>query len=75
VKSGQTLAQRWLHIKVVRVDGQPLSFGVGVLRYLVGMAIVDGIVFGFPLGWRWPLWDDRKQAWHDKIAGTIVVQA
>lgn len=25
------------------------------------------------LGFLWILWDPRKQAWHDKIAGTIVV--
>ena len=25
------------------------------------------------LGFLWMLWDDKKQTWHDKVAGTIVV--
>jgi uncharacterized RDD family membrane protein YckC len=74
-KTGQTIGQRMFHIKVIREDGQLLSFGMGVLRYIVGMGILDGIVFGLPIGWLWPLWDSKKQAWHDKIAGSIVVMA
>ena len=27
------------------------------------------------LGFLWPLWDRRKQAWHDMIAKTVVVRA
>lgn len=27
------------------------------------------------LGFLWPLWDQRKQAWHDMIAKTVVVKA
>ena len=23
----------------------------------------------------WPLWDVKRQSWHDKVAGTIVVRA
>ena len=26
------------------------------------------------LGFLWPLWDQRKQAWHDMIAKTVVVK-
>jgi uncharacterized RDD family membrane protein YckC len=74
-RSGQTLGQKLLHIKVTRQDGQLLSLGGGILRYIVGMAILDNIVFGLPIGWLWPLWDGKKQAWHDKIAGSIVVKA
>jgi len=25
------------------------------------------------LGFFWIIWDKRKQGWHDKIAGTVVV--
>ena len=27
------------------------------------------------LGFLWPLWDDRKQTWGDKLTKAIVVQA
>ena len=33
---------------------------------------VSNIVFW--LGFIWVLFDDRKQGWHDKIAGTVVVK-
>ena len=26
------------------------------------------------LGFFWIIWDPEKQAWHDKIAGTLVVR-
>jgi uncharacterized RDD family membrane protein YckC len=25
------------------------------------------------LGFLWMLWDNKKQTWHDKAAGTVVV--
>jgi uncharacterized RDD family membrane protein YckC len=37
-------------------------------------------LLSWPLGWLplldalWPLWDERKQALHDKVAGTVVVR-
>lgn len=34
--------------------------------------LVSGIVFC--LGYFWIIWDDEKQGWHDKIAGTYVVE-
>jgi uncharacterized RDD family membrane protein YckC len=72
--SGQTLGQKALGIMVVREDGQLIGIGRGFLRYLVGMVILDSIVFGLPIGWLWAAWDTKKQAWHDKIAGTVVVR-
>ncbi len=69
--TGQTLGMRALRIRVVRTDGQPLSWVTGVLRY-VGY-ILSIIPLG--LGLLWVLWDPRKQGWHDKIASTLVVNA
>lgn len=40
-----------------------------VLRY-VGY-LVSALPLG--LGFLWVIWDRRKQGWHDKIAGTVVV--
>lgn len=31
-------------------------------------------IFGLGLGFLWIAWDRRKQGWHDKLAGTVVVR-
>lgn len=71
-KDGQTLGMRALGIRVVKTDGSQLTIGGGIIRY-VGY-IVDSIVFGLPIGYLWAAFDPQKQAWHDKMAGTIVVK-
>ena len=50
--------------------GQP-GLGTMLLREIVGKW-VSGILFG--LGYLWAIWDKDGQAWHDKIAGTVVVR-
>lgn len=50
-------------------DFQPVSTGRLVLRYF--MYIVS-YLFLF-LGVIWVAFDSRKQGWHDKIAGTVVI--
>ncbi len=70
-RTGQTIGQRALHIKVQRTDGKLLSFGGATLRFLVGMLIVDTLTLY--LGFLWPLWDKRRQALHDKVADTVVI--
>jgi uncharacterized RDD family membrane protein YckC len=42
-----------------------------VIRYLA--YYVSLIPLG--LGFFWIAWDDKKQGWHDKIAGTIVIHS
>ena len=59
-----------LNLKVVRLDGQPLSFGVVVVRSLA--SIFSGLVVG--IGMFWASWDSERQSWHDKIAGTTIVR-
>jgi hypothetical protein len=34
---------------------------------------VDGLFCG--LGYLWPLWDDRRQTFADKIMSTVVINA
>ncbi|MEY4173609.1 MAG: hypothetical protein RI900_774, partial [Actinomycetota bacterium] len=29
----------------------------------------------FYLGYLWMLWDGEKQTWHDKVVGSIVIDA
>ena len=71
-KDGQTLGSRALNIRVVKTDGSQLTAGGAIIRY-VGF-IVDSIIFGLPIGYIWAAFDPQKQAWHDKMAGTIVVK-
>lgn len=72
-KDGQTLGNRALNIRVVKTDGSQLTVGGAIVRY-IGY-ILDSIIFGLPIGYIWAAFDSEKQAWHDKIAGTIVVKA
>ena len=57
-----------LHIRPV-ADGS-ITFGVAFLR-LIGY-LVSGAMFY--LGFLWIAVDPRKQGWHDKIAGTVVIR-
>lgn len=50
--------------------GGPLSPGQSVLRYL-GYFVA---LLPLGLGILWVAFDARKQGWHDKIAGTLVVR-
>ncbi|MEU7108837.1 RDD family protein [Streptomyces stramineus] len=69
-KTGQTLGKRALSISVVReTDGMPTGFGMAVVRYLCHF--IDSITF---VGYLWPLWDDKKQTFADKMVGTVVIR-
>ena len=60
-------------VSVVVVDantGGPISFGQAIGRYLA--YFVSIIPLG--LGIFWVGFDSRKQGWHDKLAGTVVVR-
>lgn len=71
-KTGQTPGRRILGIKVVSAaTGHPPAFGRAILRWV--FAGFSGLPCG--LGYLWMLWDSRNQTWHDKVAGTVVVQA
>lgn len=67
---GTTIGGVVIGIKIFRRDGQPLNFGVALVRSLA--SFFSAIVLG--LGFFWAGWDREKQSWHDKIAGTIVVR-
>ena len=69
--TGQTPGMLLMGLRVVTTDGQYLSLGQSARR-LIGYAIA-AIPFFF--GFFWILIDDRRQGWHDKVAGTCVVYA
>jgi uncharacterized RDD family membrane protein YckC len=68
--SGQTVGMRVMSIRAIDAEtGGRVDYGRCVTRYVIG--IVSGLAFA--LGFLWALWDPRRQTWHDKAAGTIVV--
>jgi uncharacterized RDD family membrane protein YckC len=67
---GTTVGGIVLKLKVIRTDGQPLTFVVALVR---GLGAAFSVVIFF-LGFLWIAWDKDKQGWHDKIAGTDVVR-
>ena len=69
--NGQTVGKRLLGIRVLRLDGEPLTWWASFERaggYAAGLA--TGL-----LGFAQMLWDSNRQCVHDKIVGTVVVLA
>jgi uncharacterized RDD family membrane protein YckC len=75
---GQTPGKQLLGLRVVRVDGSPSDWGwtflreFGVKFFLAG--IIGSIVpFAGIIDSLWAFWDKDRQAVHDKIMKTVVV--
>ena len=69
VVAGFTPGKGLLGLRVVRSNGQPVTIGPALLRY-VGYWLSALFLF---LGFFWVIVDRRKQGWHDKIGRTIVI--
>jgi uncharacterized RDD family membrane protein YckC len=70
---GQTLGKRALGIRVVADGGGRLGYGRAFGRYAI--TFVFGIfVLPIVIDYLWPLWDRKRQALHDKSAGSVVVR-
>jgi uncharacterized RDD family membrane protein YckC len=67
---GATIGGIVFHLQVVRLDGRPLDWATAIVRALG--CFLSLFVVG--LGFIWIAMDSEHQAWHDKIAGTVVVQ-
>ena len=70
VRYGQSFGKRFIGLRLVRVDGQPVDYKTTALR-LLG-SLLSLLTFGY--GFLRILWDDEQRGWHDKLAGTIVVK-
>jgi uncharacterized RDD family membrane protein YckC len=68
---GTTVGGIVFDLHVVRVDGRPVDWETAIVRAL-GCFLSLCVVF---LGFIWIAFDPNRQAWHDKIAGTVVVRA
>lgn len=67
---GTTVGGMICRVRLVRTDGRALAPQDGVVR---GVASVVSIAF-LGLGWIWAAWDEKRQSWHDRAAGTYVVR-
>lgn len=73
-KTGQSIGKSVAGLKLVdATSGQPIGAGKAFLRDIAH--IVDSIICGLPIGYLWPLWDEKRQTWADKIMSTYVVTA
>lgn len=68
---GRTLGKLLLGIRIVRLDGQPLTVRNLFVRNWLGY-IASGLLMG--LGYLWAFGNARRQTWHDLALGTVVVQ-
>ena len=66
--AGQTPGKMLFRIRVIRLDGVPMTPGIAFLRW-AGYHLSSIFLLGF----LWVALDPRKQGWHDKIAGTVVI--
>jgi uncharacterized RDD family membrane protein YckC len=68
---GTTIGGILCNLQVVRADDRELDWPTTSVRAL--SCFLSLVCLG--LGFLWIAFDDNKQAWHDKIAGTVVVRA
>lgn len=69
-RSGQSVGKKVLGITLVdERTGQPIGAGMSFVRELCHT--VDGAAY---IGYLWPLWDDKRQTFSDKILSTVVVR-
>lgn len=67
---GSTVGGIVFDLHVVRLDGRTLDWETAIIRALgcfLSLAVAG-------LGFIWIAFDGNRQAWHDKIAGTVVVR-
>jgi uncharacterized RDD family membrane protein YckC len=67
--TGQTPGKAVMGLRVVRLDGRPMTLWTGIVR-LAGFSVS---LASAGLGFLLALADNRRQALHDKFAGTCVI--
>lgn len=72
-RTGQTPGRRVMGTRVVdQHTGEPIGVRRALVRYLLAGTVSAWFCW---LGHLWMLWDGRRQTWHDKLVGSIVVRA
>ena len=67
---GATIGKMACQLKVVRSDGEPLTYWRGLGRYFAEM--ISGMILG--IGYIMAAFDDEKRTLHDRICDTRVVR-
>jgi len=71
---GQTVGKMALRIQVRDIDtGGPIGIGRGFGRQALIILFTLACVLPLLLDYLSPLWDPRRQAWHDKAVRSVVV--
>jgi len=69
-RTGQSIGKKAMGIRLVdEHSGQPIGAGMAFVRDLAHT--LDGFAY---VGYLWPLWDDKRQTFADKILNTVVVE-
>ena len=69
--TGQTPGKKIVGLRLVRErDGQLLGGGMGIVREIAHFLDTIACL----IGWLWPLWDQKRQTFADKICGTVVLR-
>jgi uncharacterized RDD family membrane protein YckC len=74
--TGQTLAKKWLHIKIVNIDNSPVTFGSGVGMRAILIWCITSIPYLGLIFWMVDIlliFRDDRRCLHDLMAGTKVV--
>ncbi|MBX3736963.1 MAG: RDD family protein [Candidatus Didemnitutus sp.] len=67
---GTTVGGIICRLKVVRLDDRPIDWAVAIVRALTAFLSF----FPACLGFIWVSFDEEKQSWHDRVAGTTIVR-
>lgn len=70
-KRGQSWGRQLWGLKVVDSAGNPIGFIRALFRNLFAMFVSALPLY---LGFLWVIWDQHKQAWHDKVFRTFVLK-
>ena len=68
--NGQTLGKMAFGMRVIKKNGRRITALDAFVRNVFGYTISQI----FLLGYMWAALDGERQAWHDKMAGTVVVE-
>jgi uncharacterized RDD family membrane protein YckC len=78
--NGKTLGRMACGIRVVRPNGQPISFGYATVREVLVKWLLFGVIansFTFGLAalvdYLWPLWDEENRALHDFVVNSRTI--
>lgn len=70
-RTGQSIGKKAMGLVLIdERTGQPMGAGMAFVRDLAHF--LDGILY---IGYLWPLWDDKRQTFADKVLGTVVIEA